>query len=54
MKSKKELVLIGKLERDYEGNIGIREKDRWVEGLAEIILKKDFDKYLNNKKIEEK
>lgn len=37
MNDKKELILIGKLEKDYEGNIGIREKDRWVNGLAKEI-----------------
>lgn len=37
MNDKKELILIGKLEIDSEGNIGIREKDRWVNGLAKEI-----------------
>lgn len=37
MENKKELILLGKLERDYDGNIGIRKKDSWVDGLAEEI-----------------
>ena len=37
MNDKKELILIGKLEIDYEGNIGIRRKDSWINGLAKEI-----------------
>lgn len=48
MEDKKELILIGKLERDYEGNIRIRKKDRWTHsGLAEEIG--DFIENTSNK-----
>lgn len=47
MKNEKKLILIGKLERDYEGNIGIRQKNKWVNGLAEEIG--DFIEGISNK-----
>jgi len=47
MNDKKELILIGKLEKDDEGNIGIRRKDSWINGLAKEIG--DFIENISNK-----